>query len=462
MKNIFGDRKKQIQISNPRDFQHKVHVRYDVNSNQLIGLPPAWQQMLENSTISSQELQENPNAVIDALRFLENDETYSEKFITLQQASGAPSTMQLPKKKGMSLDNTIDGSTEPPVLPTRPQETQVSDVLLIKKNLQLARETMRTTEQVEERSKTPHDINHFESRKKEPTGGNFIEQLLNLVSPGDPTKKYGDFKKIGQGASGLVVTAVDQITGGQVAIKRMKLSAQPKKELILNEIMIMSRYRHQNIVNYLDSYYINDELWVVMEYLDAGSLTEIVVEACFDEVQISSVTKQILLGLEYLHRCGIIHRDIKSDNILLGLNGSVKITDFGFCAKLSNPSAKRVTMVGTPFWMAPEVISRKEYSYKVDVWSLGILVIEMIESEPPYMNEDPLRALYLITAIGTPKLKEPTKVSKKLQSFLADTLSVSPDARLSTAQLLNHDFLKVAKSTSCIVPVIKAVKLRTD
>ena len=130
--------------------------------------------------------------------------------------------------------------------------------------------------------------------------------------------------------------------------------------------------------------------------------------------------------------------------MLLESNSTVKITDFGCCAKLTDQRAKRATMVGTPYWMAPEVVKQKEYDEKVDVWSLVIMTIEMIEGQPPYLDEEPLKALYLIATHGTPKLKNPAALSEDIQKFLSICLCVDVGYRANTDELLEHDFIKIA------------------
>ncbi|KAF2086815.1 Pkinase-domain-containing protein [Saccharata proteae CBS 121410] len=299
-----------------------------------------------------------------------------------------------------------------------------------------------------------------EVRMSSMTESEVMAKLREVVSKEKPLDSYNKQKKIGQGASGSVYVArikesatspmardLLRIHGNraQVAIKQMDLRNQPRKELIVNEIIVMKDSKHPNIVNFLDAFLQEEqsELWVVMEFMEGGALTDVIDNnPSISEDQIATICLETCKGLEHLHLQNIIHRDIKSDNVLLDGRGNVKITDFGFCAKLTEQRNKRATMVGTPYWMAPEVVKQKEYGSKVDIWSLGIMAIEMIESEPPYLNEEPLKALYLIATNGTPRLKKPDKLSKELKAFLSVCLCVDVRSRATASELMSHDFLK--------------------
>lgn len=286
----------------------------------------------------------------------------------------------------------------------------------------------------------------------------FRAALQMVVSRGDPRENLENFLKIGEGSTGTVCIATDKSTNRQVAVKKMDLRKQQRRELLFNEVVIMRDYHHPNIVEMYDSFLVDDELWVVMEYLEGGALTDIVTHSRMDESQIATVCSQCLKPLAYLHSQGVIHRDIKSDSILLTADGRVKLSDFGFCAQVSQELPKRKSLVGTPYWMSPEVISRLPYGPEVDIWSLGIMIIEMVDGEPPFFNEPPLQAMRRIRDMPPPKLRNSHKVSPRLQGFLERMLVRDPAQRATAAELLQHPFLRQAQSPSILIPLMRGAR----
>lgn len=213
--------------------------------------------------------------------------------------------------------------------------------------------------------------------------------------------------------------------------------------MILNEIILTKLSASPNIVNYYESYQFDGYLWLVVELMK-GSLTDLIAQRSgkIPEDLIAYVMREVLLGLKVMHEQFRIHRDIKSDNILIALDGSVKLGDFGYAAQLTQEHEVRQTVVGTPSWMAPELAAGLRYGVAVDVWSLGIVAIEMALGEPPYFNESPAKALYLIVNKPSAEIPDDGRWTVKFRNFVRECLVKDPKARLSAEELLAHEFVR--------------------
>ncbi|KAH9493012.1 Serine/threonine-protein kinase PAK 2 [Bulinus truncatus] len=457
-----------MSIGEPFNVKRNYHVGFDKDKGEFVGLPESWEQLLSHSNISKKEQRENPEAVVNSLK------TYQKSIKRRPSTAKFMMVATTIRESDELLDSTdedrssVDSSKVADVKKDEDNHIEDKQKAESKKaatpEKEKAAESEEVTDGMAEMRTDDQDENDgvFQrrprSQKKTMTDEEVNTALRDLASPGNPQDKYEIHKKLGAGASGKVCMAKCRDSDQVVAIKMMDLNNQPKKELIITEIEVMKLYRHENIVNFLDCYYIEDELWVVMEYLDGGALTDVVTETIMKEGQIAAVCRECLKALEFLHQRNIIHRDIKSDNVLLGMIGAVKLTDFGFCAQLSGEKGKRDTMVGTPYWMAPEVVSRKQYGNKVDIWSLGIMIIEMLEGEPPYLNETPLKAIYRIATKGKPEIKDEHKLSPELKDFIHKCLEVEVEQRASAAQLLEHPLLKKAMALTTLRPLIAAAR----
>ncbi|XP_077646534.1 serine/threonine-protein kinase PAK 3-like [Lonchura striata] len=285
-----------------------------------------------------------------------------------------------------------------------------------------------------------------------------LKTLRSIVSLGEPMKKYRAFEELGRGGFGAVYKALDTSTGQQVAIKIMSLQEKMSEELAVNEILVMRDSRNPNIVSYLDSYLVDAELWLVMEFMDGGTLFDVLRAVYLEEGQIGAVCRECLQGLHFLHSRQVIHRDIKSGNVLVGMDGSVKLADFGLCAQLSPERSKRSSRVGTPSWMAPEVVRGEAYGPKVDIWSLGIMGLEMVEGEAPYERMARVRVFELIETNGPPKLQNPRHHSALLRDFLRCCLQADEDRRWSAQELLQHPFVTSGEPASSLAALVTSAK----
>lgn len=263
-------------------------------------------------------------------------------------------------------------------------------------------------------------------------------------------------EKLGEGSYGSVWKAIHRKTENVLAIKRVPI--ENDIEDLIAETNILKSCSSPYVVKYYGSFLDkkNRELWIVMEYCGAGSVSDLmnITNKTLTEEQIAVVCLHSVKGLAYLHSQRKIHRDIKAGNILLNDQGESKLADFGVSGQLSTLAKSRKTVIGTPFWMAPEVIHETGHDYKCDVWSLGITAIEMAEGKPPYSNIHPLRAMFVIPTRPPPRLSEPDKWSPEFNDFIAKCLVKNPKDRCSSEELLQHPFLLKAKSPSVMRELI--------
>ncbi|XP_074477309.1 TRAF2 and NCK interacting kinase b isoform X26 [Sebastes fasciatus] len=278
---------------------------------------------------------------------------------------------------------------------------------------------------------------------------------IDLSALRDPAGIFELVELVGNGTYGQVYKGRHVKTGQLAAIKVMDVTGDEEEE-IKAEINMLKKYsHHRNIATYYGAFVkknppgMDDQLWLVMEFCGAGSITDLIKNTkgnTLKEEWIAYVCREILRGLTHLHQHKVIHRDIKGQNVLLTENAEVKLVDFGVSAQLDRTVGRRNTFIGTPYWMAPEVIACDEnpdatYDFKSDLWSLGITAIEMAEGAPPLCDMHPMRALFLIPRNPAPRLKS-KKWSKKFQSFIDSCLVKSHSQRPSTEQLLKHPFIR--------------------
>ncbi|KAM3923795.1 serine/threonine-protein kinase 4 [Leptodactylus fuscus] len=276
------------------------------------------------------------------------------------------------------------------------------------------------------------------------------EESLNK----QPEEVFDVLEKLGEGSYGSVFKASHKETSQIVAIKQIPVESDLQE--IIKEISIMQQCDSLHVVKYYGSYFKNSDLWIVMEYCGGGSVSDIIRlrKQTLKEDEIATILQSTLKGLEYLHFMRKIHRDIKAGNILLSSEGVAKLADFGVAGQLTDTMAKRNTVIGTPFWMAPEVIQEIGYNCVADIWSLGITAIEMAEGKPPYADIHPMRAIFMIPSNPPPTLRKPELWSKQFIDFINQCLVKNPEQRASATELLQHPFVKKTKGASILKHLI--------
>jgi serine/threonine kinase 3 len=273
-----------------------------------------------------------------------------------------------------------------------------------------------------------------------------------------PNDVFQIVNKLGEGSYGSVHRAIHKSSGTVLAVKKVPLDTDLQE--IIKEITIMQQCDSCYVVKYYGSYFENSDLWIVMEYCGAGSVSDIMRlrRKTLDELEMGAIIRDTLLGLSYLHSLKKIHRDIKAGNILLNLQGHAKLADFGVAGQLTDTIVKRNTVIGTPFWISPEVIQEIGYDTKADIWSLGITAIEMAEGRPPHADMHPMRAIFIIPTESPPALKRPLEWSQRFNDFIAHCLVKKPEERTAADELLKHEFITTAPGPEVVKDMIEDAK----
>mmetsp|Transcript_11880 Transcript_11880/g.29983 ORF Transcript_11880/g.29983 Transcript_11880/m.29983 type:complete len:615 (-) Transcript_11880:561-2405(-) len=405
-----------LQISWPVHSQHVVHVHVDpTNPAGFAGLPKVWQDTLLSAGIRAADVNEIAR-------------------------SG---------DVGVLLDvlNCNNGDRN---LPQLKMDDQVMDDLFSDPRAML---TPRGGATAAKEATSSSPVVHEEESV---LAAGFIEQ--------DPAKTFSDFQQIGQGSFGTVFRACAP-NGDDVAIKKVNPQSARDFEVLSTEVAVMRSLQHPNLLSCQLAYKCDKGfLWFVLDFMDCGSATDTLnylekKSEHLPEALIAYIMKNILQGLTALHAENKIHRDIKSDNVLIASDGTIKLADFGLVATLSKSRPTRNTVAGTPFWMAPEVMRGRPYDAKADVWSAGVLALECATGHPPFFKDSPLRAMFMIATQGVDPENKLKNRSPLLRDFVQACTRMNPEERPCAEELLEHGFLKLACSEESAGDYFRAILL---
>eukprot|EP01113_Clastostelium_recurvatum_P030700 TRINITY_DN3756_c0_g1_i3.p1 TRINITY_DN3756_c0_g1~~TRINITY_DN3756_c0_g1_i3.p1 ORF type:complete len:462 (-),score=91.55 TRINITY_DN3756_c0_g1_i3:43-1428(-) len=286
------------------------------------------------------------------------------------------------------------------------------------------------------------------------------EEELQVLSVVDWKKMYKLIDQAGKGGFGAVFQAkCIKEKGKMAAIKKMPHATKRQQRQNLHELAVLSTCVHRNIVRFRTCHVVEQEMWLVMEFLEGGTFADAAKAWQFNEENLAYIAREVLHGVKYLHDNQIVHRDLKSANIMMDITGQVKLVDFGLAEDMS--AGQPTHMVGSPFWMPPEMIQGRPHDYKVDVWSFAISLLEMANRRPP-MIESAVKAMFTVATEGIPPammFTEPARWSPDFVDFLSRCLRPEPSERAAVDELLGHPFLQKADTRANMESILRRIFL---
>ncbi|EFA76297.1 protein serine/threonine kinase [Heterostelium album PN500] len=284
------------------------------------------------------------------------------------------------------------------------------------------------------------------------------DQLVKRSSS-DFKKNYSIKERVGKGGFGSVYAARSNSAKGKVALKKLDHATSKDKKFNFKEIRVLDFCKHPNIITYHESYVLGDKAYISMEFMEGGTLSEASYQYPFQESNIAYVAQEILLGIHYLHTNQFVHRDLKSQNIMMTTGGDIKIIDFGLCTPLIKHS-ERTRMCGSPLWMPPEMILQRPHSYTADIWSLAVCLLELANRNHK-LRKDPIKTMFMV---GTEGIKEPfedpNRWSDNFQDFISKCLRFTPSERPTALELLNHPFIQQADTKKKMGKILSSIFLK--
>ncbi|KAI9292436.1 kinase-like protein [Neoconidiobolus thromboides FSU 785] len=430
-------RENPVSIGTPYGVKHEMSINFSSGTPSAIGIPKDWLEKFAESGISLMP-SSYPDKLVDdkGFNFNRTSTRYSTAKATRRVSLNSISS--LTKRRSIYQEEVFNQSREPSLLEMALDKAQRESLEIPQplKALTSYSDRFSTSSPRDSLSSvgplTPHFVDDYQLR----------DYVVDVI---EPSIKFSEIEAIAEGESGDVHKAIDNKTGKKVAIKIVKKDMKQKLETLKNELFMMKTNNHPNLL-FFDGCYINDaSLWMVMEYMDMGPLTDIISsypEIRMNEYQIARVSYDILCALSFLEKLNRIHRDIMSDNILINSNGQIKLADFAKACDFKQGIAEPNESIGVLYWMSPEMIRGDRYNHKTDSWSFGILLLEMAEGGPPLMGLDAVTAKESILSGVPPQLEDPYDWSLEFKQLLYSALVCDPEKRSSASELLENKFLK--------------------